>query len=115
MEYSSVAQSVARSQLSQHRSMIFILQKTKVKEKKATNKQLQMVAAVKTWQSISREETWFFVRSMGSRRQAVIDCKGFHPSIKTYLYIYCYVTLSKHFGSPVNGNTFLMKVAVPQR
>ena len=35
------------------------------------------VAAVKACKSISSEETQHMVMSMGSRLQAVIDCKGF--------------------------------------
>ncbi len=46
-----------------------------LKSERPTNNQQLKVAAVKTWQSISKEET--DVMSMGSRLQAVIDCKGF--------------------------------------
>jgi hypothetical protein len=47
-----------------------------LKTKRPKNKQ-ELKTAVKAWQSITREETQHLVMSMGSRRQAVIDCKGF--------------------------------------
>ncbi len=55
----------------------FQLLKTRLKAERPTNKQQLKVAAVNTWNSISREETQNLVMSMGSRLQAVIDCKGF--------------------------------------
>ena len=54
----------------------FLLTEDKSEPSGSTNKQLQKVAAVKTWQSIFREETWLLVRSTGSRLQAVINAKG---------------------------------------
>ena len=41
------------------------------------SKQHLKTAAVKAWQSITKEETHRLVMSMGSRLQAVITCKGF--------------------------------------
>ncbi len=55
----------------------FQLLKTRLKAERPTNKQQLKVAAVKTWQSISREKNQNLVMSIGSRLQAVIDCKGF--------------------------------------
>ena len=56
----------------------FHLLKTRLKAERPTNKQQLKVAAVKAWQSISREETQnLSFENMGSRLQAVIDCKGF--------------------------------------
>ncbi|XP_066569003.1 adhesion G-protein coupled receptor D2 isoform X2 [Amia ocellicauda] len=49
----------------------------KLKAKHPRNKQELKTAAGQTWQSITREETQHLVISMGSRLQAVIDCKGF--------------------------------------
>ncbi|KAF7653402.1 hypothetical protein LDENG_00083590 [Lucifuga dentata] len=55
----------------------FHLLKRKLKAERPTNKQELKTAAVKTRQSISREETQHLVMSMSSRFQAVIDCKEF--------------------------------------
>ncbi|MCI4387611.1 hypothetical protein PGIGA_G00076200 [Pangasianodon gigas] len=56
----------------------FHLLKTRLKAERPTNKQQLKVAAVKARQSISREETQNLnFENMGSRLQAVIDCKGF--------------------------------------
>ena len=60
----------------------FQLLKTKLKGKCPKNKQELKTAAVEAWQSITRDETQRLVRSMRSRLQAVIDCKGFASSIK---------------------------------
>uniref|UniRef100_A0A8C5Q3N9 Transposase n=1 Tax=Leptobrachium leishanense TaxID=445787 RepID=A0A8C5Q3N9_9ANUR len=51
--------------------------KTKLKGKCPKNKQELKTVAVEAWQSITRDETQRLVRSMRSRLQAVIDCKGF--------------------------------------
>ena len=55
----------------------FHLLKTKLKGKCPKNKQELKTAAAEAWQSITRDETQRLVMSMGSRLQAVIDCKGF--------------------------------------
>ena len=55
----------------------FHLLKTKLKGKCPKNKQELKTDAVEAWQSITRDETQRLVMSMGSRLQAVIDCKGF--------------------------------------
>ncbi len=69
----------------------FQLLKTRLKEERPTNKQQLKVAAVKTWQSISRKETQNLM-SMDSRSQAVIDCKGI-----TIVLIFTIITLSKYY------------------
>ena len=55
----------------------FHLLKTKLKGKCPKNKQELKTVAVEAWHSITRDETQRLVMSMGSRLQAVIDCKGF--------------------------------------
>ena len=55
----------------------FHLLKTKLKGKCPKNKQELKTAAAEAWQSITRDQTQRLVMSMGSRLQAVIDCKGF--------------------------------------
>ena len=56
----------------------FHLLKTRLKAERPTSKQQLKVAAVKAWQSISREETQnLSFENMSCRLQAVIDCKGF--------------------------------------
>ena len=52
----------------------FLHTEDKTKGRK-TNEQEE--TAIKAWQSISRKETQHLVMSMGSRLQAVIDCRGF--------------------------------------
>lgn len=54
---------------------VFHLLKAKLKEKLPKNKQKLKIVVVKSWQSITREETWRVVMSTGSRLQAVIDFK----------------------------------------
>uniref|UniRef100_A0A8C4SI25 Transposase n=1 Tax=Erpetoichthys calabaricus TaxID=27687 RepID=A0A8C4SI25_ERPCA len=56
---------------------VFHLLKTKLQTERPTNKQQLKAAAVKTWQSIKKEETQHLVMSMSSRLQAVIASKGF--------------------------------------
>ena len=51
--------------------------KAKLKVKCPKNKQVLKTATVKAWQSITTEETQHLVMTVGSRLQAVIDCKGF--------------------------------------
>ncbi len=55
----------------------FHLLKTKLKAERPTNKQQLKSAAVKAWQSITKEETQSLVMSMTSRLKAVVACKGF--------------------------------------
>ena len=55
----------------------FHLLKTKLKGKCPKKKQELKTVAVEAWQSITRDETQCLVRSMCSRLQTVIDCKGF--------------------------------------
>ena len=55
----------------------FRLPDTKLKAGRPTDKQQLKAAAVKDWQSTSRKETPHLVKSMGSRLQSVVDCKGF--------------------------------------
>ncbi len=55
----------------------FYLLKPKLKAERPTNKQQLKSAAVKAWQSITKEETQSQVMSMSSRLKAVIACKGF--------------------------------------
>ncbi len=55
----------------------FHLLKTKLKAERPTNKQQLKSAAVKAWQSITKEENQSLVMSMSSRLMAVIACKGF--------------------------------------
>ncbi len=55
----------------------FHVLKTKLKAERPTNKQQLKSAAVKAWQSITKEETQSLVMSMSSRLKAVIACKGF--------------------------------------
>ncbi len=59
----------------------FHLLKTKLKAERHTNKQQLKSAAVKTWQSITKEETQSLVMSMSSRLKAVIACKGVAESV----------------------------------
>ena len=51
--------------------------KTKLKGNCPKNKQELETAAVEAWQSFTRAQTQRLVMSVGSRLQAVIDCKGF--------------------------------------
>lgn len=53
----------------------------KLKTKCHKKKQQLKLAAVKSWQSITREETQSLVMSVGSRHQTVIDCKGLKMTI----------------------------------
>ena len=59
-----------------------------LKAKRPKNKQEVKTAAVKAWQSITREETQHLVMSMGSRLQAVI---------KTHDLFYDYVNMFNYF------------------
>ena len=62
----------------------FHLLKTKLKGNCPKNKQEVKTAAVEAWQSITRDQTQRLVMSMGSRLQAVIDCKGFNQCPNIY-------------------------------
>ncbi len=53
----------------------FHILKTKLKAERPTNKQQLKSAAVKAWQSITKEETQSLVMSTSSRLKAVIACK----------------------------------------
>jgi hypothetical protein len=59
----------------------FIVLKAKLKAERPTNKQQLKTAAVKSRQSLTKEETQCLVTSMGSRLKAVIACKGFSNKI----------------------------------
>ncbi len=60
----------------------FHLLKIKLKAERPTNKQQLKSAAVKAWQSLTKEETQSLVMSMSSRLKAVIACKGFSTKLK---------------------------------
>lgn len=55
----------------------FHLLKRRLKSETPQNKQQLKMAAVKAWQSISKDDTKSLVMSMGRRLTAVIACKGF--------------------------------------
>jgi len=55
----------------------FHLLKTKLKAERPTNKQQLKSAAVKAWQSITKEETQSLVMPMSYKLKTVIACKGF--------------------------------------
>lgn len=55
----------------------FLLLKPKLRAKHPKHKQEVQTAAVKGWQSITREETQHLMMPMCPTLQAVIDCKGF--------------------------------------
>ncbi len=74
----------------------FPLLKTKLKAERPTNKQQLKSAAVKAWQSITKEETQSLVMYMNSRFKAVIACKGFSTNYYKwtfYLWLYLFVQL----------------------
>ncbi len=85
----------------------FHLLKTKLNAERPTNKQQLKSAAVKAWQSITKEENQSLVMSMTffSRLKAVIACKGFSTNIKSEHFIYDYIYLSNYIWAPENGGT----------
>ncbi len=74
VEYSAMAESISWSQPDW---AAFHSLKTKLKAERPTNKQQLKSAAVKTWQSITKEETQSLLMSTRSRLKAAIACKGF--------------------------------------
>ncbi len=74
VEYSAMAKSISWSQPDW---AAFHSLKTKLKTERPTNKQQLKSAAVKAWQSITKEETQSLVMTMSSRLKPVIACKRF--------------------------------------
>ncbi len=64
----------------------FHLLKTNLKAERPTNKQQLKSAAVKAWQSITKEETQSLLIFTSSRLKAVIACKGFSTKYKKILF-----------------------------
>ncbi len=83
----------------------FHLLKTKPKAERPTNKQLYS-AAVKAWQSITKEETQSLLMSISSRLKAAIACKE-----KKNVYDIC---LSNYIWAPENEGLFIKKVVIPK-
>jgi len=57
--------------------LVFYFLKTKLKGKCPRKHQEVKTVAVEAWQSVTRDETQRLVMSLGSRLQALSDCKGF--------------------------------------
>lgn len=70
--YSSMAKSPDHNPIGH----AFQLLMTKLNAKRPTNKQELRTAAVKDWQSNSREETQYLLMCLVSTLQAIIDSKG---------------------------------------
>ncbi len=80
----------------------FHLLKTKLKAERPTNKKQRKPAAVKAWQSITKEESQSLVMSMSSRLKTVIAFKGFSTKYKKNVY---YIYLSNYIWAPENRGT----------
>ncbi len=81
------------------------LLKTKLKAERATNKQQLTSTTVKSWQSITNEETWSLVMPTSSRLKAVIACKDSQQSIKNEHFIYDHTYLSNYIWASKNRRT----------
>lgn len=71
-------------------------------------------AAVKAWQSITREETKHLLMSVGSRLfRKSLSAKDLQTAIKPDYFIYDCVVLSKYFSTPKIEGLCLKIIVIP--